>query len=90
MVSKKENLKTDQTFDMIFTHADLVDMMNDPELFIDEGNVADDQLFSIVVRKENGSEIILKEMLLTDKLIVRFTKVTTATTTSTNRDIDIL
>jgi hypothetical protein len=90
MVSKKENAVTDKTFDLIFTHADLVDMMNDPQLLVDEGNVADDQLFSIVVRKENGSEVILKEMLLTDKLIVRFSKKTTATNSSTNREIDVL
>lgn len=89
MPSKKETERSEQTFDLILDHADLVDLMNDGQVLIDGGDVADDQEFQIVLKRCNGSETVLKTMIDTDKLVIRFTKVTITTTDDEFGDVDI-
>lgn len=71
--------RVDNTFDLRFEHADIVDMMNDPDVLIDDGNVSSFQPFDIVLLRANGTEIVLKEMTQTDTIVFRFKKVTITT-----------
>lgn len=76
MVSKVENTRQEETFDFVLDHADIVDMMNDPQVLLDDGTVDDAQTFEVLLRKSNGAEVKLKDMEETDALIFRFKKVT--------------
>jgi hypothetical protein len=80
MVSKKVVERTENTFDLVFQHADFVNMMNDSDVTIDaSGDVPDDQEFQILFRKGNGPEVVLKDMNADDILTIRFKKVAVTT-----------
>ena len=89
MVSKVEKSRLEETFDLVLAHSDFVDMMNDPQVVIDEGPVGENQEFELIMRKANGSEIILRNFTSNDSLIARFKKVTSANVEETFDDIDI-
>lgn len=89
MAYKREKSKLEEIFDLALTHEDLVDMMNDPQVMIDGGEVSENQTFQIVLRKSSGTETILKEMSPTDTLVVRFTKVTISSDDTEFNDVDI-
>lgn len=89
MANKKERTKTEERFEFELDHADVVGMMNDPDVLIDDGDVASDQVFQVILKKSNGGEIILKDMTSTDTLVFRFTKITIVDNTTEFGGIDI-
>lgn len=90
MGNKRTTERKEQTFDLALTHADLVDLMNDPQALVYDGNVEDDQEFEIVLRKSSGAEVILKTMGENDTLVIRFRKVTITQVDAEFNDIDII
>lgn len=90
MGNKRTTERKEQWFDLTFTHADMVDLMNDEQVQIYDGEVPDDQEFDLLLRRSNGSEVLLKEMRPTDTLIVRFKKVTITQVDAEFNDIDII
>jgi hypothetical protein len=89
MAHKTDTIRTEETFDLVLRHPDIVDMMNDPQVLIDDGNVQPTQEFQLVLRKQNGGEIILKDMTPNDKLIIRFKKITVTSANTNFIDIDV-
>lgn len=89
MAGKTTTTRQEKTFDLVLDHADLVDMMNDPEVLLDGGTVSEDQSFQLVLRKSSGAESILKDMSATDTLVVRFKKVTITTVTGDLDGVDV-
>lgn len=90
MASKVQVNRTENTYELRLEHADIRDMMNDPDVLIYDGNVAETQGFSVVLKRSNGQELILKEMKSTDTLILRFKKVIITTETDPFTDIDVI
>jgi hypothetical protein len=89
MVSKVEKSRLEETFDLVLVHSDFVDMMNDPQVVIDEGTVGDAQEFTLILKKSNGTEVTLKNLTPSESLIVRFKKVTSANIEETFDNVDI-
>jgi hypothetical protein len=73
----------------VLVHSDFVDMMNDPQVVIDEGTVGDAQEFTLILKKSNGTEVTLKNLTPSESLIVRFKKVTSANIEETFDNVDI-
>jgi hypothetical protein len=91
MAFKVQKTNYENTFDLRLEHADIVDMMNDPQVLIASGNVSSTQPFQILILKPNGSEVIFsREMVSTDTLIIRFKNIATFETTGELGDIDML
>lgn len=89
MASKKETSRTEETFEFTLAHEDVVDMMNDPDVLIDSGDVDEEQEFQILLRRSNGSEILLRDMTSTDELVFRFRRVTIETDSADFDDTDV-
>lgn len=91
MAFKVQKDNTIATFDLRLSHADLVDMMNDPQVSIDNGNVAATQTFEIVLISPNGKETVAqKTMEQADTLVIRFRKVTISEVSDDLGVIDVL
>jgi|694.fasta_scaffold55069_4 hypothetical protein len=90
MASKVQNTRTQNTYELRLHHADIRDMMNDPDVLIYDGNVSATQPFDVVIKRANGQELILRQMNSTDTLILRFKKVTITGATDTFTDIDVI
>lgn len=90
MASKVEVNRTEDTYELQLQHADIRDMMNDPNVLIYNGNVSANQVFSIVLKKSGGQELILKDMKPNETLILRFKKVTITSETDPFTDIDVI
>lgn len=76
MASKNEKQRLEETFEFALEHTDIVNMMNDEDVDIDNGNVEEDQVFEIMLEKSNGSQIYLRDLSPTDKVVFRFVRVT--------------
>ena len=76
MASTNERTRTEQKFEFTITHEDVVAMMNDPEVLLNGGDVSEDQVFSMVLRKPNGTEILLRDLRPDDTLAFKFGVVT--------------
>lgn len=74
MANKNNQIITNNQYEFDMSHHDIVNMMNDPQVLIEGGNVSEDQIFQIILKKSNGTEILLKTMAQTDTLIFRFKK----------------
>lgn len=90
MASKVEVNRIEDTYELQLQHADIRDMMNDPNVLIYNGNVSANQVFSIVLKKSGGQELILKDMKPNETLILRFKKVTITSETDPFTDIDVI
>lgn len=90
MGNKRTTERKEQWFDLCFTHADMVDLMNDEQVQIYDGDVSPTQEFQLLLRKSSGAEQILKDMTPTDTLVVRFKKVTITQVDAEFNDIDII
>jgi hypothetical protein len=91
MAFKVQKDNTVATFDLRLAHSDLVDMMNDPQVSIDNGNVSATQNFEIVLISPNGKETIAQKVMEpTDKLVIRFKKVITTEVSDDLGTIDVL
>lgn len=89
MASKNENSTTTQILDLILPHADFVAMMNDPDVLLGGGSVSSNQTFQLVLRKSNGTEIALKDMVSDDTLVVRFNKVNVTNSSADYGGVDV-
>jgi hypothetical protein len=74
MAGAVETTRSEVTYELDLEHTDIVDMMNDADL--ESGDVDVDQEFELVLRRANGSDILLKDMTTTDTLVIRYKKVT--------------
>ena len=75
-VSTHEGGRETQKFEFHLSHQDIVDLMNDPDVNLDKGNVADDQVFRVLRRKRDGAEVSLFQSFEEgDKIFFRFKKV---------------
>jgi hypothetical protein len=90
MASKVQVNRTENTYELRLQHADIRDMMNDPNVLIENGDVSETQEFTIVLMRSSGQELILKTMGPTDTLILRFKKITITTETDPFDDIDVI
>jgi hypothetical protein len=75
MANKNTGTRTETAYEFALTHEDIVSMMNDPQVLLEGGDVSDDQEFQLILKKSNGSEILLRDMKSTDTLIFRYKKV---------------
>lgn len=89
MPSKKQSLTETKIFELVLSHQDVVDLMNDPDVLIDNGTVNAAQEFEVVVRRSSGSETIVCCFKDTDDLVVRFRKTSTTTEDTNFTDADI-
>lgn len=90
MVRKREPYRKTQDFQLVLTHSDIVNLMNDADVLLDGGHVLTTQQFTVILRKANGSEIQLREMEETDSVVFSYTKVTDTDSTASYSDIDII
>ena len=89
MVAKRELDKSLATFELQLSHADIIDMMNDPQVLLDGGSVSASQILEIVSRRLNGSEVVLSKFDTTDTLVMRFSRCTTVDDVTPFIDVDI-
>lgn len=89
MASANERTRTEQKFEFTITHEDVVAMMNDPEVLLNGGDVSEDQVFSMALRKSNGTEILLRDLRPDDTLVFRFGVVTVTNEGDDFTDINI-
>lgn len=89
MATTNERTRTEKKFEFEITHSDVVEMMNDPEVLLNGGDVSAEQVFSLVLRKNNGSEILLRDMKPEDTLIFKFNIVTVENDSENLGGIDI-
>ena len=89
MVSKREDSRDIQKFEFHLTHADIVDLMNDAQVQLDDGNVLSTQVFQVCREKTNGSQVNLQEIGEGDILIFRYNKVVVTEDPTTFTDVDV-
>lgn len=84
------NTKTTAQFELDLNHPDVVSMMNDPNVNLDPDYNKTNQSFQVLIRKSNGSEILLREMLPTDILVLRYTRLSADVGNNTYTGVDVL
>lgn len=89
MAAKKEDSREVQKFEFQIRHADIVDMMNDADVQLDNGNVLSTQVFQVHRIKANGTEISLQELGSGDTIVFRFNKVVIVDDPTVFNDIDV-
>lgn len=89
MASKNEKQRLQETFEFSLEHPDIVNMMNDEDVDIDGGDVGDEQVFEILLEKANGSQIYLRDLNPTDKVVFRFVRVTDTDDTGDFDTVDV-
>jgi hypothetical protein len=89
MASTNERTRTETKFQFALTHDDVLAMMNDPQVMLNGGDVSEDQVFSMVLKKANGTEILLKDLKPTDTLLFRFSVVEVANDDQDLSGIDV-
>lgn len=89
MATSNERVRTETTYEFDLEHADIVGMMNDPQVLLEGGNVDGEQVFQLVLRKETGGEIVLKDLNPTDTLVIRYSKVVTEDNETVLGSIDV-
>lgn len=88
MVEKRQSTRTEQQYEFVLSHTDIVDLMKDAVVGL---NPAVDEQFQIFVRKANGSEISLslRPLYSTDKLVLRYCRATDAELDESFTDVDV-
>ncbi len=89
MALKKESTREVATYELILTHADIVDIMNDTQVQLNEGNVVNSQTFNLYYLPTSGNEVSLREFNSGDKISFRFNIVTLDSTSSAIGDLDV-
>jgi hypothetical protein len=72
MVAKREQSKDQGTYELLLTHADIINMMNDPQVQLSGNTVSATQVLEIASRKQNGSEVVIQKFEPNDTLVMRF------------------
>ena len=83
------NTKSIAQFELDLNHPDVVSMMNDSNVNLDPSYNKNAQNFQVIIRKSNGSEILLREMTPTDTLVLRYTRLSADVGNNTYTGIDI-
>jgi hypothetical protein len=88
MAEKRESSRSTQEYELVLSHADVVELMQDPDVGMDP---EDDEQFYLFVRKPNESEINLnlRPLYENDKLVIRFYRVVDASVDTEFTDVDI-
>lgn len=88
MPEKRESGRSVAQYDLVLSHADIIDMMEDPQVGL---NPEADQQIYLFIRKANGAEInlALRPIYDDDKLVFRFFKVTDTSADEVYTDVDI-
>lgn len=89
MVAKREQSKDQGTYELLLTHADIIDMMNDPQVQLSGNTVPANQVLEIASRKPNGSESIIQKFEASDTLVMRFRSCVVDDQTTPLIDVDI-
>jgi len=89
MAEKRESGVEVQDFEFALSHADIRDMMNDPNVLLNGGNILSSQDFKMVLRKTNGVEVGLRTIKNTDKIVFRFSKTVETVNDTQYTDVDI-
>jgi len=92
MAQKREGTRTTETYEFILDHEDIVDLMNDQQVQLNNGNVLDTQVFETYMIKSSGAggEIHLRQFKPNDKFIFRFNVVVQESTTEDLNDLDVV
>jgi hypothetical protein len=85
-----DTTRTEKTYDLVLTQEDIVEMMNDDDVQLADGNVDEEQTFQIVHKKASGAEVYLKDLAPGDTLVLRFTSVTVQSDEGTFTAVDVL
>ena len=88
MVSKNEVITLDSVFELKLTHADILDMMNDPDVDL-AGGVDPAQILDAIIVRGNGSEISAGRFEVGDTLLFRFKKRTIQGGETGLNDVDV-
>lgn len=72
MSIKNQPLVNQQTYQFFLQHYDVVNMMNDPDVLLEDGHVDPSQVFEVWIEKANGTRIYLRDMQPTDKVLFQF------------------
>ena len=88
MAEKRESERSTQKYELVLSHDDIVNLMEDPDVDLSPD---EDQEFYLYIRKSNDSEInlSLRPLYEDDKIVFRFYKVVNTTTDSEFVDVDI-
>lgn len=90
MSIKNESQKLTETFQFYLSHEDVVNMMNDPDVALDDRNVGTNQTFEVWIQKSNGSKVYLRDFYTTDKVLFQYVRVTNTDGTDTDySEIDV-
>lgn len=90
MSIKNESQNLKETFQFYLSHGDIVDMMNDPDVALDDRNVSANQTFEVWIEKSNGSKVYLRDLYTTDKVLFQYVRVTQTDGTPTDySEIDV-
>lgn len=89
MSISNEAQKLKQSFQFYLSHEDVVNMMNDPDVALDDRNVSADQTFEVWVEKANGAKIYLRDFETTDKVLFQYVRITNTDATSEYSEIDV-
>lgn len=89
MVSLREVQKSDISFDFLLSHGDILSMLLDSDVNANGGNIADNQEFQILIERQNGSQIFLKNLTETDTLVIRFKTVTESESDTPLNGVDV-
>jgi hypothetical protein len=89
MATSNTGTRTETSYQFELSHGDIVDMMNDPQVLLQGGDVAGNQVFAVFLKKGNGTHILLKDMKASDTLVFRFTVVERTDDGETFSGVDI-
>lgn len=89
MANTNTKQRSEATYEFQITQTDIVGMMNDPQVALEGGHVDSNQTLQLVLKKPNGSEIVLKDMQQSDILVFRYSKIVETSTTNNLGAIDV-
>lgn len=89
MADKNTRTRTETSYTFSISHADVIDMMNDPTVNLKDGDVSADQVLAVSLKKPSGAELFLKDMRPNDKLVFRFNAVSAESDPESFDGIDV-
>jgi hypothetical protein len=89
MSIKNQSQKLQESFQFYLTHHDVVNMMNDPDVNLDNGNVDVNQVFEVWLQQANGSKIYLRDMNPSDTVMFQFVVISNTDSTASYSQIDV-
>jgi aspartate carbamoyltransferase regulatory subunit len=72
MIFKRQTNVSSATYTLNFSHDKIVDMLNDEDVKIEDGNVSANQIFTLSLIEPNGARQYLYNLRPSQKLSIRF------------------